>query len=232
MFFRRPSQHVVPLTGYEICSEQIKRKIFPVHRCLYTNPPLSHKNPVNHVINEICFVSCHSCRPLGRNESPRSLRLCVRIPNQIVVSSCVLRLVGFHVGTFRSKIPQACQNHSTSHPVLNPMWDFTSERCDDRTVSEGSSTPRAEAVRVHRALGRTTTAGPNNNRRDEQQSTAKARVNRPRTTNRPVKDKQPGYCQNRMSAVPFTLLIRMTCMVGPTGNVILEPGNCNVSNLF
>lgn len=157
---------------YEICSEQIKRKIFPVHWCLYTNPSLSHKNPVNHVINEIRFVSCHSCRPLGRNESPRSLRLCVRILNPMVVSPCVLRLEGFHVGTFRSEIPQACQNHSTSHPVLNSMWDFTSERCDDRTVPKGFGTPRAEAARVHRAPGRTTTAGPNNNQPPRQESTA------------------------------------------------------------
>ena len=41
-----------------------------------------------------------------------------------------------------------------------------------RTVPKGFGTPRAEAARVHRAPGRTTTAGPNNNQPPRQESTA------------------------------------------------------------
>ena len=114
-------------------------------------------------------------RKVSVRHAPRWRRV-HRAPGQTtispMVSLCVLRLEGFHVGTFRSEILQACLYLSTPRPPCSTLFPFTSLRRSDRTVPKGFGTPRAEAARVHRAPGRTTTAGPSNNQPPRQESTA------------------------------------------------------------
>ena len=117
---------------------------------------------------------------------------------------------------------KSCKHAKTILPLIR-----FSTQCET-SLRNGAATGRFRKASVRHAPRRRGYIA----HRDEQQPPGRATINRPRTTNRPVKDKRTGCCQNRMSAVPFTLLVRMTCMVGPTGNVILEPGNYNVSNLF
>ena len=133
--------------------------------------------------------------------------------DNLMVLPCILRIEGFHVGTFRSKIPQACQNHL---PLIRFSTQCETSRRNGVAAGRFRKAPVRHAPRRRGYIARRAKQCDNECPALAFTSVGKIRLHcGTKTTgggltalNQPP-SKRTGCCQNRGAVVPFTLLVRM-----------------------